>query len=322
MEIKCIFCLADKESSKEHIIPESIGGRLVTNAVCKSCNSILGHNVDGPFSNSFPIQLARGVFNISGKSGPQKPFKNKGTAEIEGESVNIYIDGSYKPKVETKVRKEGDGTIKVILDKNNADELQNILYKILIKEKGWQGKETELKDHVQHIIKSNAVSTESQPVVNYSFQFDYSTLTREMIKIAYETICLNVESKYLSTPIAEELRNTIIDDAQSKRISILDTLPTVIIDLLGDIDTHVVVIIFNCVFVKLFGFYALIFFDEQSGNFNFNIDTAKIYLQKIGNPIESHNLLEYLSLKLNGIDGEAKIQQIIVYCQNNCLRNS
>lgn len=45
----CIFCLrTDLKTafSEEHIIPESIGGRLVLDQVCTYCNNVLGHDVD------------------------------------------------------------------------------------------------------------------------------------------------------------------------------------------------------------------------------------------------------------------------------------
>ncbi len=46
----CIFCFQsepDVSFSREHIIPQSIGGCLVlTNYVCKKCNDLLGQNVD------------------------------------------------------------------------------------------------------------------------------------------------------------------------------------------------------------------------------------------------------------------------------------
>lgn len=45
----CIFCFRtelETDFSVEHIIPESIGGRLVLDQVCKECNGRLGHQVD------------------------------------------------------------------------------------------------------------------------------------------------------------------------------------------------------------------------------------------------------------------------------------
>ena len=46
---KCIICKKIKEDgefNKEHIIPESIGGSLTIENVCKECNSKLGEEID------------------------------------------------------------------------------------------------------------------------------------------------------------------------------------------------------------------------------------------------------------------------------------
>jgi hypothetical protein len=44
--VKCIFCLKEKEPSIEHVIPESIGGVLTINYLCRDCNSELGSKAD------------------------------------------------------------------------------------------------------------------------------------------------------------------------------------------------------------------------------------------------------------------------------------
>jgi len=44
--MKCIFCQKEKPQSVEHIIPESVGGSIIINNVCRKCNSIFGSEVD------------------------------------------------------------------------------------------------------------------------------------------------------------------------------------------------------------------------------------------------------------------------------------
>ena len=34
----CILCISNKPDSKEHIIPEIIGGRIKAKILCKNCN--------------------------------------------------------------------------------------------------------------------------------------------------------------------------------------------------------------------------------------------------------------------------------------------
>ena len=51
---RCIICKKIKNSNdfnKEHIIPESIGGSLTIDNVCKDCNSKLGKEIDSKITN-------------------------------------------------------------------------------------------------------------------------------------------------------------------------------------------------------------------------------------------------------------------------------
>jgi hypothetical protein len=43
---RCIICLLPKPFTREHIIPESLGGKLTSHFLCKDCNSRLGAEVD------------------------------------------------------------------------------------------------------------------------------------------------------------------------------------------------------------------------------------------------------------------------------------
>lgn len=57
-EITCIFCGLQKNQSKEHVIPQSLGGNLVIYDVCIDCNSILGSVADSEFDRNSYIAAA------------------------------------------------------------------------------------------------------------------------------------------------------------------------------------------------------------------------------------------------------------------------
>ena len=40
---KCILCLSTDSITQEHVIPKSLGGKLISDFLCKACNSKLGH---------------------------------------------------------------------------------------------------------------------------------------------------------------------------------------------------------------------------------------------------------------------------------------
>lgn len=64
----CPYCGTDRpdsEQSREHVVPQAMGGGLapvnpfILDGVCKQCNSASGHYVDGPFLRSFFVQNQR-----------------------------------------------------------------------------------------------------------------------------------------------------------------------------------------------------------------------------------------------------------------------
>ena len=66
---RCILCLREDELTLEHIIPESLGGRLTSRFLCRACNSTLGHRLEAAarFDPSVRIagqRLASSIPNI------------------------------------------------------------------------------------------------------------------------------------------------------------------------------------------------------------------------------------------------------------------
>ena len=55
---KCIYCLDKPADSWEHIIPQSIGGRLKARLLCSECNHLLGYRLVDKVKNDPSIRLA------------------------------------------------------------------------------------------------------------------------------------------------------------------------------------------------------------------------------------------------------------------------
>ena len=74
---KCIICKKiknDEEFNNEHIIPESIGGSLTIDNVCKECNTKLGDEIDSKIINDFLICLGLLNGNLKDENGSNKIF--------------------------------------------------------------------------------------------------------------------------------------------------------------------------------------------------------------------------------------------------------
>lgn len=54
---QCIVCLNPSAFTEEHIIPAALGGRLTCRFLCITCNSKLGHSVEGHAKSDPTIQL-------------------------------------------------------------------------------------------------------------------------------------------------------------------------------------------------------------------------------------------------------------------------
>ena len=44
--LRCIICSSEDEITKEHLIPEHLGGKITAKFLCRECNSTLGHRVE------------------------------------------------------------------------------------------------------------------------------------------------------------------------------------------------------------------------------------------------------------------------------------
>jgi hypothetical protein len=129
----CLFCpnptVGDRFFSIEHLIPESIGGRLTTTHVCKPCNDYFGSNIDCVADSPLLILLRREAGLITGKDlptvyynarrgrdergwqdqegriRPHSPFYQSGnTVEVtaatreEAEKLAIQVEANYRRK--------------------------------------------------------------------------------------------------------------------------------------------------------------------------------------------------------------------------------
>jgi len=164
----CVFCQLPLDGSDEHIIPQSLNGRLHSKEIiCHNCNSnIFGQKVDPIAKQLFnPLMLILGWDNANGVKAednkgdeysinkklealpirPSQELVKKGSARIlnvEGDPKNaIKMFGKEAKKIiaEGKVLKDlkvtefsGDSTLKTKWEIKGSDELNLLLNKIAI----------------------------------------------------------------------------------------------------------------------------------------------------------------------------------------------
>jgi len=91
--LKCLYCdteFNDNNGSKEHIIPNALGGRKKTrNACCKDCNNSFGESIDFALASNF--QEIASLLNIQRERGEPREIKN--AIGEDGEKYRILPGG-------------------------------------------------------------------------------------------------------------------------------------------------------------------------------------------------------------------------------------
>lgn len=162
----CLLCnlqITNKNNTKEHIIPNSIGGRkTVKDFICNSCNNRLGETWDAElarFLNIFSLLL-----NIKRLRGNPPKEKLKTT---NNQRILLHSNGKFtldeKPVCE--INKISDNELSLNIHANSEEQLNNII-------KGIKKKYPAINEHELHSL------VEDKPIdkVQAGFSFDFSNI--------------------------------------------------------------------------------------------------------------------------------------------------
>lgn len=173
--MKCIFCNNDLDNSDEHILPESINGRIHSKKIiCSNCNS----NVFGEKIDPVLAKLFKPIIHVL-------DLKNARAIQAEDENGNKYIiqkKGKVKQlKPEIKFENKEDGIHFSI--KGKEDDIINYLTKRVQRQKKKYNPIKPLKYKKVAVKKIE----EKMPILSFEYKFEIShTLIIELYKIALE----------------------------------------------------------------------------------------------------------------------------------------
>lgn len=124
----CALCpveITDENDSKEHIIPNSIGGRKkVKGFICKICNSTLGEKSDVEVATQLNwFSLYIGVKRENGRGDP--PAQVIETAD--GERLLFRADGTITTERPIFEKTEDDNTTQLKIQARTIEEAKKIL---------------------------------------------------------------------------------------------------------------------------------------------------------------------------------------------------
>lgn len=123
---KCALCpntLSAKNRTKEHIIPNAIGGRKKTTGfICNDCNNYLGERWDAELARQLNwFSLAVGISRERGE--PPKQI----VQTIDGERYWFLSDGSFTPEKSSYSEEDLGGETRINLTAKTIDEAKQRL---------------------------------------------------------------------------------------------------------------------------------------------------------------------------------------------------
>lgn len=303
--IKCIFCLNNAEPSEEHVIPDSVGGRLTICEVCKECNSSLSKNIDGPFSNFWYIRLVRYALQIGGKRG-KIPFPFDGVGSEKG-GAKVVVSRDLHPYILSDVTstpdEQGNTNLRVTLDARDqnraSDVLQNRLRKALAEHNPTWTRE-KVDEEIEGIIaqvQEIAPSSSRQPIQQQKVM-NLPDWAFEALKIAYEAWFRHFGYEWIETSTtAAMIRSAIMNRDITQRIhGGFGNLP---LSALLPRDSHAIILLNGACHVSLFGLGYNVICEETDSRFMLEQDRSRIIYQEAAErPVQEMSLLEYVGSRM------------------------
>lgn len=216
---KCIICKKIKnneEFNKEHIIPESIGGSLTIENVCKECNNKLGKEIDSKIIDDFLIKGQIVGNKIRNKNNKEKVLfeklisNNNPKIKLKAKRVKNGKFEKWEANTSLKSSKEDKNFHSIYFDSNKDKKI--VLKEIEKQFKNKYGKTLTEEEKKMIMYKINNEYSYPKIEFNSTQTIDFKKLTREFIKIAYETAHYILGEKYFDDVIGQDLRESLFNE--------------------------------------------------------------------------------------------------------------
>ena len=212
---RCILCLKEVSLSKEHIIPDALGGVLACQFLCEGCNSYLGFSVEAKAKTDPSIRVAVAnlkshIPELANRLMENQDFISYGPGGTERGSVRA---GEFR--VRSRTREDGSlvqptdcarKSVQKILRKANADG-DVIRQALRAFDKGRENQRVKLP-HGLEVVRWPIEKIE--PALSNKIMSPLFPL-----KIAYEFLALHLgKAIYDEAPQMQELRTTLLESIE------------------------------------------------------------------------------------------------------------
>ncbi|OYQ69456.1 hypothetical protein B9T13_07790 [Wohlfahrtiimonas chitiniclastica] len=331
----CTLCnnpLTQKNDSKEHIIPNSIGGfKTIKGFICRDCNSQTGDEWDNELAKQF--NLFNNWFDIKKDRGAVPP---ENIQSIDGELLKLYPDGKIQhrhPKID--IDENEDGSFKISMMTRDIKEANQ-----KIKELKRKFPNLDVEEAISK-VKSSKIDS---PIIEINAQFGQNYAWKSIIKIALAfTKSLNIDTTKCYTAL-NALKNETSCDTIYYESDLLLNRPSDkvfhLIHIQGNPETNQLI-----GYVELYGFHRtlMILNDAYTGDpisktyafdpstseeLNINVEISFTnseiiqFIKKPYNHTELQNALgkviEIYQKRSQQKELDITIQEAIEYAFNNC----
>ena len=268
----CILCKELKEDeypnsefNKEHVFPESIGGKYIIKNVCGICNEKLGRLIDEPFIEHIAIGRYRKQYNLKSRGKKIKDSVKKFNDSKAAYYYKTDDDGTIRRYLRPKtniVVIDGKEIEQVTIDKKDytPEKMNKRINRIVKTNNANPNKE---KIHPSDVILE-IKNEEIIPGETVQFIDADRLIILEAMKVAYE-ITANHFPGYIDTPLAKYYQEALKTGNPNRMLNLFTGNATVNIKtsqkLLQEILKHHFVIV---AYVPKIGILALVrFFDGE-----------------------------------------------------------
>lgn len=209
---RCIICLADTSMTDEHLIPQSLGGRLTASFLCKKCNSELGSRYEAPAREDPSVRLLMDELSMQAPKLANQVFEGQRYigASAAGDAPGYVKAGNFVVRAHSK----DDGSL-VQTDSDARKTVEKIL-----RRQGYDGPLlAEALDRLDRAPENETVSlSPCLDVVKWEITGVRPNLAGPMInpivavKVAYEFLAGHLGTTvYKDDPPLVEARRALIE---------------------------------------------------------------------------------------------------------------
>lgn len=191
-EVDCIYCGPGKPASKEHIIPQAIGGSYSSSdIICEECNSYFGREVDPHITNWHLSLIARDWFDLEGYSGIVPGYE---VETEDGQLLTVGRKGTLRPKWRDVVKREDGKSFYFSAGTPTEEDAHQAIANTI-------ARQTKLTGRPPNIAESRVTANTRRDWTPYEADvlYDYSKQGRAITKMALHYLAAQLDRRFLLT---------------------------------------------------------------------------------------------------------------------------